>query len=61
MQDKTGKELSSKEVVSKGKNRIKSLLIEAKVFGLHTIGAYVLVEVLLYIWAQDFIILQILT
>jgi len=38
MQDKTGKELSSKEVMSKGINRLKNILLEFEVYLLHLVG-----------------------
>jgi maltose O-acetyltransferase len=38
MKDKTGRELSSNEVFTKGVNRIKSILLELEVYLLHLVG-----------------------
>jgi maltose O-acetyltransferase len=38
MQDKTGKELSSQEVLSKGVTRIQNILLEFEIYLLHLIG-----------------------
>lgn len=38
MQDKTGKELSSREIFEKGSNRISTILLEFWVFILHIVG-----------------------
>lgn len=38
MKDRTGKELSSKEILSKGGNRIKAIILEFELFILHVVG-----------------------
>ena len=38
MQDKTGKELSSQEVMAKGLNRIQNIFLELEIYLLHLVG-----------------------
>lgn len=38
MKDKTGKELSMNEIINKGVNRVKNILLELEVYVLHIIG-----------------------
>lgn len=38
MKDKAGKELSSREILSKGENRIKAIFLEFELFILHVVG-----------------------